>query len=117
MAAGDLLVAPKRMAVPEGHTRVYRAVSEAEYQDILKHGGLRQGPNSLEGKWFADSLEGARLHGDALEGAGKYRIIEVDVPDNAPSLFRQPNLDGRGPARYLDLDDLNNIIPRDPTGG
>jgi hypothetical protein len=98
--------------IPQGHSRVYRAVSEAEYQDILQTGRLRQGPNSLEGKWFADSVEGAGLHGDALQGPGKYRIIEVDVPDNAPSLFRQPNLDGRGPARYLHLDDLNDVTPR-----
>jgi hypothetical protein len=98
--------------IPQGHSRVYRAVSEAEYHDILQTGRLRQGPNSLEGKWFGDTIEGARLHGDALQGPGKYRIIEVDVPDNAPSLFRQPNLDGRGPARYLHLDDLNDVIPR-----
>jgi hypothetical protein len=102
--------------IPEGLSRVYRAVSEAEYQDILRTGQFRQGPNSLEGKWFADSLEGARAHGDALQGPGKYRIIEVDIPDNAPSLFRQPNLDGRGPARFLDLDDLGDVTPR-PAGG
>ncbi len=104
--------APKRIPVPEGHTRVYRAVSEAEYQDILKTGQLRQGPNSMMGKWFADTPEGVRLHGDALEGAGKYRIIEVDIPDNLPSLHFDPNLDLRGPARYLDAEDLINLKPR-----
>jgi hypothetical protein len=97
-------------------SRGYRAVSEAEYQDILKTGQFRQGPNSLEGKWFSDSLDGARLHGEALEGAGKYRLIEADVPNNAPSLFRQPNLDGRGPSRYFHLDDLQGVVPR-PSGG
>lgn len=83
---------------------------------MMKTGKFTQGPNSLEGKWFSDSLDGAKLHGDALHGAGKYRIIEADVPNNAPSLFRQPNLDGRGPARYLDLDDLNGVTPRPNEG-
>ena len=55
--------APNKLPIPQGHTRVYRAVSEAEYQDVLRTGQLRQGPNSMEGKWFADSLEGAQAHG------------------------------------------------------
>jgi RHS repeat-associated protein len=101
---------------PVNTTRVYRAVSEAEYKS-MKTGQFTQGPNSLEGKWFSDSLEGAKLHGDFLHGPGNYRIIEADVPNNAPSLFQQPNLDGRGPARYLDLQDLNGVKPRPTNGG
>jgi hypothetical protein len=106
------------LPVPDGYTRVYRAVSEAEYQDILKTGQLRQGPNSLEGKWFADSLEGAKAHATGngktppLFPDGKYRLIEVDVPNNAPSLSTRPNLDGHGPARYLHNDDLPPLKPR-----
>jgi len=98
--------------VQQGYSRVYRAVSEAEYQDILRTGQFRQGPNSLEGKWFADSLEGAQAHGNSLFGIGNFRLIEADVPNNAPSLFQQPNLDGLGPARYLHLDDLNGVTPQ-----
>ncbi len=109
---------PNELPVPDGYTRVYRAVSEAEYQDILKTGQLRQGPNSLEGKWFADSLEGAKAHATGngktppLFPDGKYRLIEVDVPNNAPSLSTRPNLDGHGPARYLHNDDLPPLKPR-----
>ncbi len=102
----------KASCVQQGYSRVYRAVSEAEYQDILKTGQFRSGLNSLEGKWFADSVEGAQAHGKALFSKGKFRLIEADVPDNAPSLFRQPNLDGRGPARYIHCDDLNGVTPR-----
>jgi hypothetical protein len=103
---------PAARPVPPGHTRVYRAVSEAEYQQILRTGKFEQGPNSLEGKWFADSLEGAQAHGKGLYPDGKFRIIEADVPDDAPSLYRVPNLDGHGPARYLDMNDLQNVTPR-----
>lgn len=108
---------PASIPVPAGHTRVYRAVSEAEFQDILQVGHFRKGSNSFEfGKWFADSPEGAKLHGDALMGVGKYRIIEADVPSNAPSLYQPDNMDGRGPARYLSLEDLINVFPRLWTG-
>jgi len=87
-------------------------VSEAEYQNILQSGQFRQGPNSLEGKWFADTLEGALAHGMKLFPGEKFHLIEADVSDNAPSLFKQPNLDGLGLARYLHQDDLEAVIPR-----
>jgi hypothetical protein len=105
-------VALSDIPLPAGHTRVYRSVSEAEYQDILHNGRFRQGSNSLEGKWFADSMEGARSHGEALYPNGEFRLMEADVPDDAPSLFQLSNLDGRGPARYLELDDLQGVVPR-----
>jgi hypothetical protein len=70
-----------------------------------------------KGKWFADSYENALLHGDALEGVGKYRILQADLPNSAPSLFKMSNLDGRGPARYLHLDDLVDVTPRPFNGG
>jgi RHS repeat-associated protein len=98
--------------VRSGYTRVYRAVGKDEYLDSVKTGQFRQGPNSLEGKWFADSIQGAQTHGEALFGKDGFRLIAADVPDNASSLFRQPNLDGRGPARYLHCDDLKSVTPR-----
>ncbi len=96
--------------VAQGSTRVYRAVSDAEYQQMLRTGRFELGPNSLNGKWFADTLEGAQAHGSALYPRGGFRIIEADVPNSAPSLHQVPNLDGRGPARYLHLDDLGNVV-------
>jgi RHS repeat-associated protein len=108
--------------VPEGYTRVYRAVSEAEYEQILRTGKFevppgRPGFSPMNAKWFADSAEGAAAHGNSLPGLGKgkYRIIEADVPNNPPSLYRHPNMDGLGPARCIDLDDLNGVQPR-PAG-
>ncbi len=89
--------------VPEGYTRVYRAVSEAEYEQILRTGKFevppgRPGFSPMNAKWFADSAEGAAAHGNSLPGLGKgkYRIIEADVPNNPPSLYRHPNMDGLG---------------------
>ena len=47
-----------------------------------------------------------------------YRIIEADVPNNAPSTYVPPgnDLEGRGPAQYLDIGDLKDVTPR-PAGG
>ena len=100
--------------IPEAasHTRAYRAVSEAELRDILISGKLCQGPNSLEGKWFADSIDGAKRHGSSLYPDGNFHLIEADLPNDAPSLSIRINLDGFGPARYLHGDDLLNIVPR-----
>jgi hypothetical protein len=97
--------------------RAYRAVSEAEYQQILQTGTFevspgRPGFSPMEGKWFADSLEGAIAHGNALHGPGNFRLIEADIPSNPPSLYQLPNLDGRGPSTYVDLPDLNGVTPR-----
>ena len=103
---------PGAVPVPDGFRGVYRAVGEAEYQDVVRTGRFRQGPNSMEGKWFAGSIEGAKAHGDMLYPDVGFRLVEADVPDDAPSLFVQPNLDGLGPARYLDITDLAGVIPR-----
>ena len=59
--------------VAQGYTRAYRAVSEAEYQQILRTGTFEVPPGGpgfspMEGKWFADSVEGATAHGNALQG-------------------------------------------------
>lgn len=96
---------------PLGYTRAYRAVSQAEFDSMIRTGKFTQGPNSLEGKWFAESYDNARLHGNALEGAGNYKIIQADLPTNAPSFFRVQNLDNRGPAVYLHVDDLVGVVP------
>lgn len=98
--------------VSTGYTRAYRAVSHAEFDDIVATGRFNQGPNSLEGKWFADSYEDVLRHGDELEGIGNYRVIEVDLPNDAPTLYRVHSLDGRGPARFLHMDDLQGVTPR-----
>lgn len=95
-----------------GYTRCYRAVSNAEYYDILSSGVLRPGFNTLEGKWFADTLPGAIAHGNALYADGDFRMIEVDVPNDLPSLSRRTNLDGFGPARFVHSNDLPALKPR-----
>lgn len=105
------------MEAKPGFTRVYRAVSEKEYEQILTTSTFEIVNEGSEGKHFADTIEGARRFGEALMGIVQFRLIQADVPDDAPSLFRWDNLDGRGPARFLHIDDLKEVRPQPYEGG
>lgn len=96
----------------KGTTTLYRAVSEAEYSDILKTGIFRSGPNSYEtGKFFAEYAADAEAWGNAMEGAGNFRIIQADFPtSNANQFMRFERLDGIGPARFATFEQLGRPI-------
>jgi hypothetical protein len=88
-------------------TKLYRAVSYAEFHDLIERGMFRQGPNSLFGKWFAENANDAAKWGEALQGAGNFRIIEVNILiEQQRELFRIDRLDNIGPAWYVELDQL-----------
>jgi RHS repeat-associated protein len=92
--------------------RVYRAVSQCEYEQIIRTGKFEKVYNGAEGKYFADTLEGARAHGNDLEGAGKYHIMEADIPEDAASKTWS-DLDGKGSARYVPIENLKGITPKE----
>ncbi|HYV49507.1 MAG TPA: hypothetical protein VFA20_31830 [Myxococcaceae bacterium] len=95
-------------------TKLYRAVSEAELNQILETGRFQPGPNSLGGKWFAESAEDAAKWGTLLSGPGKFRVIEVELPKPvADKLIRRPRLDSIGPARYGEPDQLEGAVIRE----
>jgi len=82
-------------------TQLYRAVSREEFEQLMRTGKFEASPNALEGKFFAESTQNAARWGEALEGAGKYHIVEIELPINvAPTLMRWERLNGIGPARY-----------------
>lgn len=92
---------------------LYRAVSEGEFQQLMRTGKFEAVPSSLEGKFFAESPEDAAQWGEMLEGASHYRIVEVALPAGvAESLMRWEKLDGIGPARYGALPQLQNAVVR-----
>ena len=89
---------------------LFRAVGEEECKQILKTGTFKIGPNSLEGKFFAENIKDAQKWGDLLNGFGKSKIIEVKIPQKiADQMIRWERLDGIGSARYGSLDQLNNL--------
>ena len=80
---------------------LYRAVSEGEFQQLMRTGKFEVVPSSLEGKFFAESAEDAAQWGEMLEGASHYRIVEIALPASvAQGLVRWEKLAGIGPARY-----------------
>jgi hypothetical protein len=103
-----------RVATKARRTKLYRAVSEAEFKSIMKSGKFEAGSNSLLGKFFAESAEDAGKWGEIMEGKGKFRIIETELPnDVADELMRWEKLDGIGPARYAELEQLQEATIRE----
>lgn len=97
-----------------GTTTLYRAVSEAEAASIGATGRFTAGPNSLGGKWFAETLENAKRWGDLLNGKGTSKLLEVKLPKSAgDQLMRMERLDGIGPARYGELNQLEQAVIRE----
>jgi len=93
--------------VPEAAIELFRAVSPFELTDIMTTGEFRPGSPSFQGKWFAESPTDAAEWGRRLYGAQPFHLVVVDVPRAvADSLFVLPNLDGIGPARFAEIDDL-----------
>jgi hypothetical protein len=91
---------------------LYRAVSEGEFQQLVRTEKFEAVPSSLEGKFFAESAEDAAQWGEML-GASLYRIVEVALPASvAKSLLRWENLDGIAPARYGELPQLQDAVVR-----
>ena len=105
--------------------RLYRVVSREEAIDIRLCGRFRQGPNSFEGKWFAESFADAETWGQRLYPVGTtgLHVIEAEVADAvANRWFRLTKLDNVGPGRYADSSVLHLIvivqeIPLPSTGG
>ena len=51
--------------------------------------------------------------GERLEGAGNYRIVEIEFSTSvAENLLRWAQLDGIGPARYGELHQLQDAVVR-----
>ena len=60
-----------------------------------------------------ESAEDAAQWGERLEGAGNYRIVEVEFSTSvAENLVRWGKLDGIGPARYGELHQLQGAVVR-----
>jgi len=52
----------------EPKTKLYRAVNNKEFNQLMTTQRFEEGPNSLEGKFFAESIIDAIKWGNCLEG-------------------------------------------------
>jgi hypothetical protein len=98
---------------------LFRAVSQAELNDVTNFGGLRQKPDGLsyEGKLFATSAEDAAHFGrinyrlDIIIGLDNpFHVIEVSVPEALMHRFEFRTVDFM-PAVYV-IADLLPLLNR-----
>lgn len=94
---------------------------EAELADIEASGVFRVGGNSSAfGKWFAERAEDAAEWGRRF--GEPFYIVESSISKKAASrMFRIPNLDGIGPARFAEREHLPlfgpiRMLPSIPLG-
>jgi len=106
--AGELKAAG---SAAEETTTLFRAVNNAEFEQIMTTGTFEAGPNSLGGKWFWESAEHAEQFGQWAEGRGAFKVVDAKIPTvQADKFMRLESLDGIGPARYGELKQLTNAV-------
>ena len=111
-SAAAMVRAPVSAPAAKGGTSLFRAVGPAEFEQLMATKTFQAGPNSLGGKFFAESAEHATQWGTKMEGAGNFRVIEAQFPKgSADSFMRWDRLDGIGPARYGELGPVNAANP------
>jgi hypothetical protein len=82
-------------------------MSAVEYEDIVQTGRFRSVGNALMGKWFAESRDDAITWSQRLTYAGRVFVVEIELAETiVPQLYRVEYLDGIGPARYVNLEEL-----------
>lgn len=90
----------------------YRAVSDAELDDITKH-GFRPHPEgkSMQDKWFSETKEGARKFSQTFPN--QKNIVEADVPKSVyDKSYKHPNIDNTGPGFAVPAEELSKVKPR-----
>lgn len=91
-------------------TKLYRALDEIEYHQLIQTYRFNVVDYSVEGKYFAECVEHALIWGDAFYGLGNYRVIEIQFPSQiADQFYRWEFLDGIGPARFAEIQQLQHV--------
>jgi len=101
-----------------GTVNLYRAMSVAEYRQLLATGRFSAGNGATyqTGKWFAEELPHAIRWGELLARfsrlkASEWVVVEVRVIAPAAQRYlRIESLDGIGPARYAELQQINTAL-------
>ena len=91
-------------------TSLYRSVGPNELADLKATGKFRQGPNSMEGKYFANSKNGAMKWGKSFDQSSYVWIIIPKSSLSNSSVKAMKYLDAFDDAFYFsDLGYLNSI--------
>ncbi|MDR2879377.1 MAG: hypothetical protein LBV03_05645, partial [Fusobacteriales bacterium] len=94
------------------NVKLYRVMSEAEYNDLMSTGKFSVGRGSMETKWMATNRNDAQKWMDIMDFGNNPKVIEITVPKSALDNFYYPgsNLDNIGPAFSSEIDYLNKVM-------
>ncbi len=101
-----------RAAKARGRVRGYRAVSNAELDDIAEYKGFRPDPKgrSMEDKWFSETREGAEKFSNMYPELEN--IVEAEVPKSVYNkAYHHPNIDNTGPGFAIQPEQLPKVKP------
>jgi hypothetical protein len=97
---------------PVASKKGYRAVSDAELDDIAEH-GFRPHPEgkSMQDKWFSETREGAEKFTKTFPN--QKNIVEAEVPKSVyDKSYKHPNIDNTGPGFAVPAEELSKVKPR-----
>lgn len=88
---------------------LYRAMSYQEYGKIILTGQWSITPETMEGKWFAESFHAAKVWGNEIKNStGSFVVVKVAIHASIINEMHYENdLDAKAPARFAQLDWLN----------
>ena len=84
---------------PFGLKVLYRSMSMKEYSSLVSSGGTwTSPPGTMEGKWFAESYNLAKIWGRKMgHGSCSFMIVQITISDDiANKMHRDPHLDSFG---------------------
>jgi hypothetical protein len=118
-AAGEMVGNASEVVLSDGNptnevqsaVRLFRAVSEGEFLQIMENGSFQEVAQSASGKYFATTAVHAASWGEKPMGHGNFRVIQVDYStDVVAEFFPFENLDQIGPAFYVTIEQANQFI-------
>lgn len=92
-------------------TKLYRVMSESEYDTLMKTGGFTQYDMAMESKWFATNVNDAAKWGKLFYPNGNYKMVEIQVPTSALNgMYFVEKLDNIGAAYNAERDFINKVL-------
>ncbi len=94
-----------------GNTKLYRVMSQDEYDSIMANNKFVQYDNAMYDKWFATSKENAEKWGSIFYPDGNYRMVQIEVSNSSLSqMHYNQHLDNIGPAYCASIDLLEEAV-------
>ena len=92
-------------------TKLYRAVSEAEYNSIKSTGKFSSPLGTMEEKWFLTTKNNSLRWANLFYKNGNFKIVKIRVQNTYLSQFYfNANIDGIGPGYAINVNLLNQIV-------